>query len=63
MLTGKCNEDFQKWFYNNWGRYPGNISQLWLEDDVLKCTSLFFGYTVNTVAKLKKAVADYNQNH
>lgn len=61
MLTGKALKDFNEWFFKNWNTYPPeNLLRDWLEDDVMKCTSLFFGYTVNTIAKLKKANIEYN---
>lgn len=60
MLTDKTEKDFNAWFFKNWGVYPGNIFRDWLEDDVMKCLSLFFGYTVNTINKVKKANLEYN---
>lgn len=64
MLTGKAKEDFTNWFLKNWNTYPpDNLLRDWLEDDVMKCTSLFFGYTINTINKLKKANEIYNQQH
>lgn len=61
-LTGKCKENFVDWYFKTYHTYPTDINY-WLEEDKLRCYSLFFGYTIDTVNRLKKAVELYNSNY
>lgn len=61
-LHGKALEDFNKWYFKNWGAYiDSNFTRLWMQDDVFKCYSLFFGCKIRTVNKLKFTVEQYNK--
>lgn len=62
-LTGKAYNNFQEWFFRTWGSYPGNIPDLWMEDDQLKCYSLFFGCKIKDFNKLKEVNDNYNATH
>lgn len=61
QLTGFAKEDFIDWYWFTKHQSPNDLPQ-WLIDDQLICFSKFFGYTINTLTKLKVAVSVYNNS-